>query len=628
MINSLLNRKPKNSSSIKVTDSKGNLISTSQNVAEEFNNYFSKIASTVKEQISARMVFDPGGFEKFLQNPCQNSLFLRQTDNYEVHDIVSGFKNKSTLDTRIEPLKIANNCFNFTDVLSKIVNASFQQGIFPQSLKVAKVVPIHKEGSKTDVSNYRPISLLSCFSKIFEKIMHNRILGFLDKNELLCDTQYGFRPGRSCEQALLNANNHILDALSKKQIALLLLIDFSKAFDVVEHSILLHKLQHYGIRGPALNWLETYLSERKQFVSIDSVNSSLKPIKYGVPQGSVLGPLLFIIYINDLPNISKLARFILYADDANIIITGYSVHEIHQKISQLTCDIEKWVDNNGLALNVKKTKYMIFSRQRIDNSNIDFHINNTRIEEKSECRFLGVIVDNKLNWAHHIAAVKLKMSKYLGVMFKIKNRVPLKVRIQIFQSFVQSHLNFCPLIWGFAAKSHIESLFRKQKQGIRAVMPGFVNYWYKDGKLPEHTKASFKQYGILTVHGIIALNALSFLHKVYHYPQSLPSSIVHTIPSNTPRPGYIYGECYEWSQKYNNVPYRSTIFHKGPLLYITFTKINETCPSALSYTSLKLYKKCAKQMLIDQQSSGSDDSFPNFLIYTIQGLRFSTRIKK
>ena len=288
MINSLLNRKPKNSSSIKVTDSKGNLISTSQNVAEEFNNYFSKIASTVKEQISARMVFDPGGFEKFLQNPCQNSLFLRQTDNYEVHDIVSGFKNKSTLDTRIEPLKIANNCFNFTDVLSKIVNASFQQGIFPQSLKVAKVVPIHKEGSKTDVSNYRPISLLSCFSKIFEKIMHNRILGFLDKNELLCDTQYGFRPGRSCEQALLNANNHILDALSKKQIALLLLIDFSKAFDVVEHSILLHKLQHYGIRGPALNWLETYLSERKQFVSIDSVNSSLKPIKYGVPQGSVL----------------------------------------------------------------------------------------------------------------------------------------------------------------------------------------------------------------------------------------------------------------------------------------------------------------------------------------------------
>jgi len=204
MINSLMNRKVRKNSSINVTDSNGNLISSSQKVAEEFNNYFSNIASKIKEKISAMMVFDPGGFEKFLQSPCKNSLFLRVTDQFEVHDIIRGFKNKATMDTKIEPLKIANGCFNFTSVLSKVINLSFQQGIFPESLKVAKVVPIHKEGSKTDVANYRPISLLSCFSKIFEKIMHCRILEFLDKNEILCDTQYGFRPGRSCEHALLN----------------------------------------------------------------------------------------------------------------------------------------------------------------------------------------------------------------------------------------------------------------------------------------------------------------------------------------------------------------------------------------------------------------------------------------
>ena len=327
-----------------------------------------------------------------------------------------------------------------------------------------------------------------------------------------------------------------------------------------------------------------------------------------------------------MPNISKLARFILYADDANIIITGGSIHEIHQKFSQLTLEIERWVDNNGLALNVKKTKYMLFSRQRIDSSSIDVRINNSKIEEKSECRFLGVIVDNKLKWAQHIAAVKMKMSKYLGVMYKIKSKLPLKVRIQIFQSFVQSHINFCPLIWGFAAKSHIESLFIKQKQGIRAVMPGFVNYWYKDDKLPEHTKSSFKEYGILTVHGIIAMNALVFIHKAYHYPQTLPSSIVKTVPINTPRPGYVYDECKEWLHKYNNIPFRATIFHKGPLLYITFCDITETYPNAL--ISLNLYKKYAKKMLIDQQSSGDGDRWPNFPIFSTQGLLCSARNKK
>ena len=449
----------------------------------------------------------------------------------------------------------------------------------------------------------------------------------MDENKVLCDTQYGFRPGRSCEHALLNANNHILEALSKKQVALLLLIDFSKAFDVVEHSILLHKLQHYGVRGIAFKWIESYLNDRKQFVNINGTDSSQKPIEYGVPQGSVLGPLLFIIYINDLPNISKFAHFILYADDANIIVTGQNVHEVMLKVEQLCNDIVKWVDNNGLALNLKKTKYMVFSRQRIDTSNIEIKINKVKIEEKNESRFLGVIMDNKLNWSQHIAAVRSKMSKYIGVMYKIKNRLPLQVRVQIFQSFVQSHLNYCSLVWGYAAKSHIESLFRKQKQGMRAIMPGYVNYWYNDGELPAHTKLSFKKHGILTVHSIIAMNTLVFLHKVSRFPNSLPTSIVKTIPCNAPNTGSSYDDCIEWSNKYNNIPYRTTIFHKGPLLAVSPDVADITSdPSTLS--SINRYKKSTKRFLLDKQSSGDDDIWPNFILYTIPGLRISNRNTK
>ena len=166
--------------------------------------------------------------------------------------------------------------------------------------------------------------------------MHKRVLEFIDSNGSLFEMQYGFRPGRSCEHALLNAQNTILDSLSKNQISLLLLIDFSKAFDLVEHSILLKKLEHLGIRGIAHDWFNSYLKDREQFVTINGVDSSTKRMEYGVPQGSILGPLLFIIYINDLPNIYDIAKFILYADDANIFITGSSIEEIQNKLEHFS----------------------------------------------------------------------------------------------------------------------------------------------------------------------------------------------------------------------------------------------------------------------------------------------------
>ncbi len=396
IINKLLNRKVNASGTIKLKDSDGNIMSTNTDVAEKFNAYFSSIASNLKENMRTRLTFDPGGFHNFLHNSCTNSMYIKPVDASEVFQVINKFQNKSTLDTKIGPLKIANCSSKFTETLAKVVNSSFEQGIFPKPLKTARVIPIHKEGSKTEVSNYRPISLLSSFSKIYEKLMHTRVLDFLDSNNSLFENQYGFRPGRSCEHALLNAQNTIIHSLNKKEIALLLLIDYSKAFDVLEHSILLHKLQHYGIRGIALKWFESYLSGRNQFVTINNTDSSAKDITYGVPQGSILGPLLFVIYINDLPGISNVAKFILYADDANIIVTGSNMHEVVEKINTLIHNLVNWVNSNGLVLNLKKTKYMIFAKQHIETSDIEIRINGTKIERKTEARFLGVIVDEKL----------------------------------------------------------------------------------------------------------------------------------------------------------------------------------------------------------------------------------------
>ena len=489
MINELLNRRKNNKRVNKLISKDGKVHNTPLDVAENFNEYFADIASNLKNEISNRSEVTVGeSYKQFLQQPVENEIYLSRVGANEVHNVIKNFKNKSTLDTKISALKIASNSFKFTGVLAKVINKSFKDGVFPHQLKTARVVPIFKEGSKTDVGNYRPISLLSSMSKIYEKIMHFRLMEFLNFNGVLHEMQYGFRPGRSCEHALLKAQQVLLDSLSRRQVSLLLLIDFSKAFDMVEHSVLLKKLEHYGIRGKALQWITSYLENRMQFVSIDGTDSKTRHMKYGVPQGSILGPLLFIIYINDIPNVSQIANFIMYADDANIIITGDDIAEVDVLLRELCKILLKWVDSNGLCLNLKKTKYMIFTRSRnIELPNI-LKIADSNIERITEGKFLGIIVDENLTWSRHIKTIKTKMARYIGLMYKLKKQLPEKVRIQIYHSFVQSHINYCALVWGFCAKSNIESLFRAQKKGMRAVVPGFINYKYRsDGTLPGHT---------------------------------------------------------------------------------------------------------------------------------------------
>ncbi|KAL5253023.1 hypothetical protein ACHWQZ_G015697 [Mnemiopsis leidyi] len=623
VINSLLNRSKKTTDRIRLKDAEGSIISSDKAVADRFNSYFSSIAANIKTQIAARRTFDPGGFKQYLKSPCSESIFLKPTSWHEVHDIAQRLKNKSTLDCKIEPLKIAITSQKFTETFAKVINSSFSSGIFPSALKSAKVIPIHKGGSKLEVSNYRPISLLGSFSKIYEKLMHGRVLDFLDKNNSLFENQYGFRPGRSCEHALLNAQYSILQSLNKNQISLLLLLDYSKAFDVLDHSTLLYKLDHYGIRGIAKEWFESYLTNRNQFVSINGNCSESKQIEYGVPQGSILGPLLFVIYINDLPGICNLAKFILYADDANIIVTGSSMEKISRRVNQLISSLVEWVGANGLSLNVKKTCYMIFSRARLDLNNFTISIDNTILERKTSARFLGVIVDEKLSWAEHIKAVKVKMTRYIGIMHKIKGYLPVTARLQIFQSLVQSHLNFCSLVWGFASKSHIESLFIKQKQAMRTVMSGYVNYKYRDGRPPDHTKQSFEKHNVLTVHNVIVKNALTLMHKVKNMPGLLPNSIKALFSVNIPITNSTYENCEEWLSTYNTPTFRQSIFYKGPMLSITEHSNTITIPSSLF--SINIFKNSAKRELIKLQSAGNDENWPTFLLYDIPGLRKSPR---
>ena len=627
MINNLLSRKPKKRETIRLKDENGDIINDPSKVADRFIEHFANTPSNIKRTLQEKS--NPDAIFEYMPKSAVNSIFLRTVDPSEIDCVIKDLENKATLDTRAGPLKVANENKQFSNSVADVVTTSFREGVFPEKLKMARVIPIHKGGVKTDVSNYRPISLLPIFSKIYEKLMHKRIMEYLDKYNILCENQYGFRSGRSCEHALLNAQHTVLDTLNNKKVALLLLIDYSKAFDLVEHTVILNKLYHYGIRGKAHEWFKSYLGNRKQFVHANGVDSQTRDLEYGVPQGSILGPLLFILYINDLPNISKLAKFILYADDANIFITGDSVNEVMATLNELSPILVSWVSLNGLKLNLKKTNFMIFSRNKKRHQNIpEVIIDGTVIEQKTEARFLGVIIDDKLSWSAHINAVRRKMTRYTGIMYRLKNQLPVKVRLQIYHSFVQCHLNYCSTVWGFSSKSLLDSLFRAQKRGIRAVMPGFVRYFYTDGEYPSHTKSCFNEYKIPTIYNLIFINSTLMMHRIFWLPSTLPPSIHNLISPQAPIvDDTMNDDISQWQKIYSGVVYQKSLSYKGPLLYL---HKNQPKIDQKRFNNIKILRKAIKRSVIESQSSGDTHEWipENNLLHNIKGLRSSRRINQ
>ena len=468
MINQLLNRKSKAKSNITKLRYDDNTITNSDEIAQTFNNFFCNVAQRLKDENQSHPPGD-GPPETTLKGSQRSRIVMQDADCsvFEIECHINSLKNKATSDLAIQPLKYVSK--TIAPVLQHLISSSFLQGIFPTKLKRAKVIPLHKGGSPVELGNYRPISLLSCFSKVYEKIMHKRLTTFLDKNKIIFKSQYGFRAGHSCEHALLEAQYKLNMALDKKQIAALLLIDFSKAFDMVDHDILLNKLEHYGVRGQNLSWFRTYLTGRSQYVHVNGRNSGDMVLNYSVPQGSILGPLLFILYINDLPQVCNLAEYIFYADDANIIITADSYDNLKTKVDTVLRKINDWVSSNGLKLNIKKTKYMIFTNRHNINSDLDIYLNGVKIEHTNHERFLGVMIDTNLSWNLHMNILASKISRNAGLIYRLKGLVPESVLKTLYNSFIQSHLNYCSSIWGLGTKSSLNNIFTAQKKAVRAI---------------------------------------------------------------------------------------------------------------------------------------------------------------
>ena len=452
----------------------GKIETNRETMANKFNNYFTNIGKDLANKIPDSGV-DP---LSYLANNNDHSIFLRPVKSDEVEKIILSLKPSSPGYDGIHSDVIKKTYTHYLPTLVHLLNLSLSKGFFPDSMKIAKVVPIYKSGDPMSIGNYRPVSVLPLFSKIFERVMHSRMISYIDRFDLLYRYQFGFRKGHSSNLAVSILTDKILAALDNGETVIGVFLDFKKAFDTVDHDILLYKLDRYGFRGGALEWLRDYLKNRQQFVSLDDTGSKYMSVNCGVPQGSILGPLLFLLYINDIVNVSNLLIPLLYADDTNIFMTGTNLLDTTRKMNTELSKIVVWLKANKLSLNANKTHYMLFTGRRkvsgtVENILVDGHV----IERVKNTKFVGVIIDEKFKWDHHIQYVRNKISKGIGILCKARQSFKLPTLQTLYYSLIYPYITYCVESWGNAAQIYIEPLILLQKKNCKN--NDIIPIWYK-----------------------------------------------------------------------------------------------------------------------------------------------------
>jgi len=538
-------------------------------LANKFNEYFINVGPTIASSVKGNI--DP---MSYMGNKYNQSMYVKPVCEKELLEIISDLKDCSAgIDgVKAKIVKVVRDEIKVP--LLHLLNLSFKCGVFPDLLKVAVVTPIYKKGDKNVLSNYRPVSVLNVFSKLYERVMNNRLVSYFENSQILYEHQYGFRKGFSTDLAIATATEYILNSLNENQFVCGLYMDLSKAFDVIDHTLLKQKLLHYGIRGPVYKWLDSYLENRKQLVKINNImSSSDRYIRCGVPQGSILGPTLFLIYVNDICKSSTLLNFVLFADDTNCFKSGSNMDSVFKTVNAELTKVMCWFKANKLLLNANKTHFMLFSRKHV-NRVPKIEIDGVEIKRVQSTVFLGVHIDEQLNWKCHIQHVLGKINKGIGILHRLKSTFPGQTLLQVYKSLIHPHFNYCNMVWGCNQNATSE-LYIAQKKALKIALSLSI-------RTPSHEV--FHKAHMLTLAGINRSHISIFMYK-YHN-NLLPISYCGKYQQIRDKHTYNVRTCKDYIVPRRSIKsYQTSLQYRAPMLWNMLPSSLKECDSLSVFKS-------------------------------------------
>lgn len=519
-----------------------------------------------------------------MEESSNQSMFLFKTNENEIEKLINKLNNKKSSRSDDLSAKFLKLCSKYiSGPLTNIFNASIKNGVYPDLLKTARVTPIYKKGVKSDPGNYRPIGVLSQVNKVFEKILHKILYKYLTKFQILYEYQFGFREGHSTTQVLVEITDRLKNSMNAKELTCGILIDLTKAFDTVDHSILLKKMYNYGIRRNVQKLFKSYLLNRQQYVKVNNANSDIQLVKCGVPQGSVLGPLLFIIYINDLANSCKDGLFRIFADDTGIFCHSTNLESLIEKAEKIIEKISDWFTSNKLTLNIDKTSFIIFrSKINIINNIPDtIGYGNHKINRETKIKYLGLILEEHLSWDAHTNEALNKQKRFFPLFYNIRQYLDKDNIRNIYYSMIYSRIKYGSIITAQTTDENINKIQTLQNRLLKVLY--HKNYRFSTNNL--HSQVS-----ILKFNDLINQETLSFIYKYLH--DKLTSTFNNYFTHRHELP-----EIIEEHRKIRFIlPLYITDIGKSTIKYVGSKLFNDKAPLLKLNVTIKTFRENVKKL--------------------------------